>query len=178
MLQISSPRSLLLNASYEPMRVITWQKALVLWFQGKADILEFHTAFARSINQKFQLPSVIRLRRYVARKKPQHYVRFCREHVYIRDNYTCQYCGHAFGAKHLTLDHVIPASQNGPKNWTNMVTACRDCNQKKANRTPATANMPLLQEPKTPLWLPTLKLEIGNKEIPEDWTPYLAALTG
>lgn len=178
MLHMSSLRSLLLNASYEPMRVVTWQKALVLWFQGKADILEFHTAFARTINDKFRLPSVIRLRTYVSRKKPNHAIRFCREHVYIRDNYTCQYCGHVFSPKHLTLDHVVPASQNGPKNWTNVVAACRDCNQRKANRTPKLANMPLLTEPRIPAWLPTLALEIGTKDVPEDWTPYLNLKTG
>jgi 5-methylcytosine-specific restriction endonuclease McrA len=177
MKHMSSLRSLLLNSSYEPMRVVTWQKALVLWFQGKVEILEFHTAYARSVQRRFQLPSVLRLKAYV-RPRSHLAVRFCRENVYIRDNYTCQYCGERFSAKALTLDHVVPASQNGLKNWTNVVSACRDCNQRKANRTPTGANMPLLSEPRVPGWLPTLQLEINEDHVPPDWAPYLRLQTG
>ncbi|QDK36424.1 HNH endonuclease [Bdellovibrio sp. NC01] len=177
MQHMASARSLLLNASYEPMRIVTWQKALVLWFQDKVEILEYHSAFARSVSLRFKLPSVLRLKSYV-RPRANHAVRFCRENVYIRDNYTCQYCGEKFSAKQLTLDHVVPASQNGPKNWTNVVSACRDCNQRKANRTPRTANMPLLTEPHTPSWLPTLQLEISEDHVPPDWAPYLRLKTG
>jgi 5-methylcytosine-specific restriction endonuclease McrA len=107
-------------------------------------------------------------------------VRFCRENVYIRDNYTCQYCGDKLSAKHLTLDHVIPASKNGKKNWTNVVSACRTCNQRKANRTPQTANMPLLSEPKMPSWLPIRELEIQMEmeQAPESWLEYLRFKAG
>lgn len=177
MMHVSSLRSLLLNSSYEPMKVVSWQKALVLWFQGKVDVLEYHAVFVRSVQRHFQLPSVLRLKRYV-RPKNFNVVRFCRENVYIRDNYTCQYCHTRFPAKVLTLDHVVPASQNGPKNWTNVVTACRDCNQRKANRTPLIANMPLLTEPRVPNWLPTLQLEIRESPVPADWEPYLRLKTG
>ncbi|HEX7676056.1 MAG TPA: HNH endonuclease [Bdellovibrio sp.] len=177
MQHMASVRSLLLNASYEPMRIVSWQKALVLWFQDKVEILEYHSAFARSVHLRFKLPSVLRLKNYV-RPRLNHAVRFCRENVYIRDNYTCQYCGTKFSAKQLTLDHVVPASQNGPKNWTNVVSACRDCNQRKANRTPRTANMPLLNEPRAPSWLPTLELEISEDHVPPDWAPYLRLKAG
>lgn len=177
MKQMSSLRSLLLNSSYEPMRVVSWQKALVLWFQGKVEVLEYHSAFARSVHRRFQLPSVLRLKSYV-RPRTAGAVRFCRENVYIRDNYTCQYCGNRFPAKSLTLDHVVPASQNGPKDWKNIVSACRDCNQRKANRTPNKANMPLLTEPGAPGWLPTLQLEISEDHVPPDWAPYLRLSTG
>lgn len=177
MMHISSLRTLLLNSSYEPMRVVSWQKALVLWFQGKVDVLEFHAGFARSIQRSFQLPSVLRLKTYV-KPRGSHAVRFCRENVYIRDNYTCQYCATKLPPRQLTLDHVVPASQNGPKNWTNVVSACRECNQKKANRTPRTANMPLLAEPRAPNWLPTLQLEVREEDVPMDWEPYLRLNTG
>ncbi len=176
-MQLSSLRSLLLNASYEPMQIVTWQKALVLWFQGKVEILEYHSAFARSVQRKFQLPSVLRLKTYV-RPRTAGAVRFCRENVYIRDNYTCQYCGNKFSHRNLTLDHVIPASHNGPKNWTNVVSACRDCNQKKANRTPRTANMPLLNEPRAPNWKPALQIEVSEDHFPQDWAPYLRLKAG
>ena len=173
----SSFRALLLNSSYEPMKVISWQKALILWFQGKVEVVEFHPAFARSVRSSFQLPSILRLKSYV---RPRSYgaVRFCRENVYIRDNFTCQYCGERFSSKHLTLDHVVPASKKGPKNWTNVVAACRCCNQRKANRTPQTANMPLLKKPEAPDWLPSTDLEVKPGAVPRSWLQYLEFKAG
>ena len=167
-----SSRSLLLNASYEPMKIIGWQKALILWFQGKAEILEYHSFFARSASASFQLPSVMRLKSYV---RPKNFgeVRFCRENIYIRDGYTCQYCGERHGGKELTLDHVIPVSKKGPTNWTNVVTACRPCNQKKGGRTPLTAGMPLLSMPCTPAWLPNPSLDYSSLHMPGSWAQYL-----
>lgn len=174
---ISAVRSLLLNSSYEPMRILSWQKALILWFQGKVEILEYHGHFARSARSRFQLPSVLKLRSYV-RPRTNGYVRFCRENVYIRDHFTCQYCGRKYAQKILTLDHVVPASQKGGKNWTNVVTACRECNQKKANRTPFQADMPLLKEPRVPVWLPVIEFEIKPDSVPNSWEPYLKYRAG
>lgn len=173
-----STRALLLNSSYEPMKVVGWQKAVLLWFQGKVEILEYHNVFARSVRSSFQIPSVMRLKTYV---RPRSYgaVRFCRENVYIRDAYTCQYCGEKPRAlRELTLDHVIPASKQGPKSWTNVVTACRDCNQRKANRTPQTANMPLLKAPIIPSWLPSPELDFKPGFAPEEWVQYLQYQAG
>lgn len=173
----ASNRALLLNSSYEPMKVVSWQKALILWLQGKVEVLEFHSAFARSVRSSFRIPSVMRLKSYV-RPRSLGAVRFCRENVYIRDNYTCQYCGEQNNLKNLTLDHVVPASKKGPKNWTNVVTACRDCNQRKANRTPQTANMPLLSIPVAPSWLPSEELAVKENHTPEAWFQYLQYHTG
>jgi 5-methylcytosine-specific restriction endonuclease McrA len=174
---LKSARSLLLNASYEPMKIISWQRALILWFQGKADVVEYHNTFVRSVRSSFQLPSILRLKSYV-RPRSLGAVRFCRENVYIRDNFTCQYCGEHFPNKHLTLDHVVPASKKGPKNWTNMVTACRDCNQRKANRTPQSANMPLLSDPMVPTWLPSPGLDVKTGQVPSAWLQYLQFKAG
>lgn len=176
-MQIASMRALLLNSSYEPMRIVSWQKALVLWFQGKVEILEYHPTFARSVRSSFQLPSVLRLRTYV-RPRSLGAIRFCRENVYIRDNFTCQYCGVPYPPKQLTMDHVVPASRMGKKSWTNVVTACRGCNQKKADRTPLQAKMPLLQEPKIPTWLPVVQVEIKPGQVPVTWLQYLQFKTG
>ena len=104
----TSFKALVLNASYEPLRIISWQKALMMWFQDKVEILEYHTAFARSVSTSFKLPSVLRLKTYIRPKRIDG-VRFCRENVYIRDNYTCQYCAVKFPYKDLTIDHVLPA---------------------------------------------------------------------
>lgn len=168
----TSFKALVLNASYEPMRIISWQKALMMWFQDKVEILEYHTAFARSVSTTFKLPSVLRLKSYIRPRKLDG-VRFCRENVYIRDNYTCQYCVQKFPYKDLTIDHVLPASQGGPKTWTNVVTACRQCNQTKANRTPEKAKMPLLKVPKAPAWLPIIDFEVMPGGAPPTWQDYL-----
>lgn len=172
---LSALKCLVLNSSYEPLRIVNWQKAIILFFQGKVEILEQHQVFARSIRSSFPLPSVLKLKSYV-RPRTSGAIRFCRENVYIRDNYTCQYCGSRGHAKTLTLDHVVPASHLGKKTWTNVVSACRDCNQKKANRTPKQAKMPLLTEPKAPQWLPITTFDLSN--LPDQWAQYLTFKTG
>ena len=170
--QTPSLKALILNASYEPLRIVSWQKALILWFQDKVEILEYHTKFVRSVSATFELPSVIRMKKYVKPKRIDG-VRFCRENVYIRDLFMCQYCCVKFAAKDLTIDHVVPASQGGPKNWTNVVTACRACNQRKANRTPEKAKMPLFKPVKAPAWLPVLEHEVPADKAPSAWKEYL-----
>ncbi len=165
-------RSLVLNSSYEPIKVIGWQKALILWFQDKVEVLEFHSTFVRSARDSFRLPSVMRLKRYI-RPRNDSRVKFSRENVYLRDHYTCQYCNVKFSARELTLDHVIPASKMGLKTWTNVVTACRPCNHRKSNRTPLAANMPLRSPPRVPDWLPAHHLEINKESVPETWLGYL-----
>lgn len=181
----SIARVLLLNASYEPMKIVSWQKALILWFQGKVEALEYHSVFARSVRASFQIPSVIRLKNYI-RPKNLGKVRFSRENVYIRDNFTCQYCGQYFGhrvsIKILTLDHVVPASKSGPKSWTNVVAACRECNQKRANKSLHVAGMALLREPKAPSWLIAPELDVTfekvSEKFPDTWLPYLQLKSG
>lgn len=174
---LPSHRALLLNASYEPMRIVCWQKGLILWFQGKVEVLEFHSVFARSVRTSFQLPSVLRLKEYV-RPRSLSVVRFCRENVYLRDDYTCQYCRIQFPEKFLTLDHVVPASKQGPKTWNNVVTACQKCNQRKGNRTPHGAGMPLMKQPETPQWLPNSEFEFKNQQFPAVWLNYLRFQVG
>lgn len=150
-----------------------WQKAILLWFQGKVDIVETHEVVVHSVSINFQVPSIIRLRRFV-RHRPAPVIRFSRENVYLRDNLSCQYCGirHSFGE--LTLDHVVPVSHGGRKSWTNVVTACRKCNQRKGNRTPDQAAMPLLSRPVIPSWLPNQPLEINFQIVPDSWRVYLS----
>lgn len=172
---IKNFRVLVLNASYEPLKIVSWQKALTLWFQDKVDVLEYHSAAARSVNRSFEIPSILRLKKYVKMSRTEG-VKFCRENIYIRDSYTCQYCSEKLNYKDLTIDHVLPVSQGGGKNWKNIVTACRPCNQKKANRTPEKAKMPLLNKPKEPLWLPIIdiyKIDHLTEKNPSTWNDYL-----
>lgn len=164
--------ALLLNATYEPIKVINWQKAITLLIMGKAEMLEIQNAFVRSANDQFPLPSVLRLvRRVRVPKKP---VQFSRANVYRRDDYQCQYCGDHFAPAALTFDHVMPRSRGGETSWLNIVTACQECNRFKGDRTPAEAQMPLLNNPKEPNWLPFADSRYSGSETHrQEWRPYL-----
>ena len=170
---LNFPRVLLLNATYEPLQVVSWQKAMILWFQEKVDVLESHEVLIRSFRKDYSAPAVLRLRYYI---KPKQFrrVRLSRENIFIRDNYECQYCGDEFPYKDLTLDHVMPVSRGGPKSWKNLVTACHKCNHKKGNRTPREAGMPLLSKPVPLKWTPQFDMKSRIKYNEDIWSPYLS----
>lgn len=162
--------TLLLNASYEPLKIISWQRAMVLTLTEKADILETYEGQGiRSADQSFPWPAVARLRSRVSWMNKG--VRFSRINVYRRDEFTCQYCGTQFSPGKLTFDHVIPKSQGGRTNWKNIVTACVPCNQAKGAQTPEQAGMTLLKEPKAPRWFQS-DLVSQRSSL---WEPYLWA---
>ena len=100
--------TLLLNASYEPLRIISWKKALTLFFAGKVEVIEEYEHQVHAITFAIKLPSIIRLLKYV-RVKKHNRVKFSRANIYARDDYTCQYCGKKFPSEDLTFDHVVPS---------------------------------------------------------------------
>lgn len=165
-------QTLLLNATYEPIKVVDWQKAITLWSRGRVEILETHDREARAVTFTFKIPSVVRLLRYVKIRRSEH-VPFTRANIYARDGHQCQYCGLQFKREELTFDHVIPVAQGGTKSWENIVSACEECNRHKANRTPEQAGMTLLSTPKRPLTLAALKLSIGLRKTPDSWRSFL-----
>ena len=162
---------LLLNITYEPLRVINWQKALTLLLLGKVEVLEEYGREIHSISFSIKLPSVVRLLKLI--KKPKSAVRFSRQNIYSRDKYRCQYCGRKFPSEDLTYDHVLPKSRGGKTEWNNIVTCCMPCNRQKGGRTPPEACMRLVQPPVRPRWVPALKITVGFKEIPTSWRDYL-----
>ncbi len=163
--------ALLLNASYEPLSIVNWKKAIILLLRGKAEMLVSHPRQIRSATQSYELPSVLRLQRRV--RIPRRRINFSRHNVYRRDNFACQYCGKRFAAVDLTFDHVIPRSRGGETSWTNIVTSCQPCNRLKCSRTPREAQMPLLNQPSEPRWWP-FSASAGNlDDHPKDWRPYL-----
>ena len=164
---------LLLNASYEPLRVVHWQKAITLWCQGKVEVIEVHDREIRAVSISFKLPSVIRLIRFVKIKRRYDYVPFSRANIYARDKHTCQYCGSVFAISDLTFDHVIPVAQAGRKDWENIVTCCVGCNRKKGGRTPREAKMHLIRSPRRPNSVPAIRITIGLRDAPENWRDYL-----
>lgn len=168
--------TLLLNAGFEPLRVVSWQRAFVLVFQGKVEILEEYSSAIRTVNTQFKIPAVIRLRRWVNLKRNQPVIRFSRANVYARDDFRCQYCYQRFTERELTLDHVKPVVRGGKKTWENIVAACMRCNQRKSDRTPEEAGFKLLKMPRVPHWLPGVVGSIRTKSTPDVWEPYLALL--
>jgi len=140
---------LLLNNENEPLNITSWRRALVLLIKGKAEYIEKLYELEKSIKiGETYIPRTIKLTYNVA--IPELELPFSRENIFARDNYTCQYCGMEFKSSDLTLDHVFPKSRGGKDDWGNIVACCKHCNQKKSNRTPDEANMPLLSEPKKP----------------------------
>jgi 5-methylcytosine-specific restriction endonuclease McrA len=166
-------QTLLLNATYEPLKVVHWQKAVTLWCQGKVEIVAVHDREIRAVSFSFKLPSVIRLLRYVRIKKRFDYVPFSRANIYARDAYTCQYCAQSHPTPELTFDHVVPVSRGGRKDWENIVTCCVSCNRKKGGRTPEEARMRLVRTPRRPDSAPAIRITIGLRSAPDSWRDYL-----
>lgn len=165
-------QTLVLNASYEPLKVVDWQRAITLWVQGKVEIVETHDREVRAVSFTFRLPSVVRLLQMV-RLKRRPVVQFTRANIYARDEFTCQYCWEPHEPEDLTFDHVVPVSQGGKRGWTNIVTACEPCNRKKANRTPEEAGLALKRQPRRPTVLaPTVKLKLSWR-APASWQSWL-----
>jgi 5-methylcytosine-specific restriction endonuclease McrA len=166
-------QTLLLNATYEPLRVVHWQKAITLWAQGKVEIVAHYDREIRSVSFSIKLPSVIRLLRRIRIRKTVEYVPFSRANIYARDNHACQYCGHGFPTSELTFDHVTPVAQGGRKDWENIVTCCISCNRRKGGRTPEQAGMHLIRHPRRPDKVPALRVRFGLRNAPDSWRDYV-----
>lgn len=165
--------TLVLNASYEPLKIVDWQRAITLWCQGKAEIISTHDREVRAVTFSFKLPSVVRLLRFVRVRGRREHVPFTRANIYRRDDYSCQYCGETFDSEELTFDHVIPAAQGGGRSWGNIATACVPCNRRKGARTPEESGMSLLRAPRMPRPSPVFRVSIGLRKTPESWRDYL-----
>ncbi len=164
---------LVLNSSFEPLKIVSWQKAMHLLFQGKVEVLEEYDREIRTVSLSIRLPAVLRLIRFIPFKPRKNLIRFSRANIFLRDQFTCQYCGYKRHRHELTLDHVIPAVQGGQKDWSNIVTACIECNQEKGGRTPNQAKMRLIAKPAEPQWLPTFIIRYRLNSAPDRWKMYL-----
>jgi 5-methylcytosine-specific restriction endonuclease McrA len=168
---MTATRTLLLSQSYEPIKVISWQRAITLLSLGKVEVIEEYERDIRTVSVVFKMPAVVRLLRAFRRhKKP---VKFSRVNIYARDKYRCQYCGKKAPMKELTYDHVMPRSRGGKTTWTNIVTCCYECNRTKANRTPREARMRLRKEPIQPKWVPAVSIRLSASSMPDAWADYL-----
>jgi 5-methylcytosine-specific restriction endonuclease McrA len=164
---------LLLNASYEPLSLVTAPKALTLVWRRVAEVLELDRGqFVRTTRFEFELPSVIRLTQYIDIRQRQNRVTN-RHRIFARDHYRCQYCGRRGTAFDLTLDHILPKSRGGRTVADNLVTSCKACNNRKGDRTPEEARMPLLTNPAALFYgLERAALRQAAETRPE-WRKYL-----
>lgn len=183
---------LLLNASYEPLSVVSVQRALGLILRGCVEAVPDAgiACTVRSASAAWSVPTVLRLRRYV--HVPQRGATWSRQGVLQRDRYTCIYCGTRLGLpakavrllggrpvdivlkarttrEDFTVDHLIPRSRGGRNTWTNTACACCWCNRRKADRKPEEAGLKLLWEPKTP----RVDYLVMSGDVPEAWKIYL-----
>lgn len=158
---------LILNQDFSAVSLCSVQKAFVLLYLQKAEMLEkAESGVLRSISATFPKPSVIRLQRYV--HIPYKGIALSRHNLMKRDHFQCQYCG---GNKNLTLDHIMPRSRGGQSSWTNLITACNRCNSKKGDRTPEEAGLTMKQKPKKPTLAAFLTLHASTFDA--TWKNYL-----
>lgn len=158
--------TLKLDASWRPIEIIDAYKGFNMVYSGRAKIVEHHPYH---ITKTAQFPSVIVLKSYISNRKLS--ITCNRKNVAWKYNHVCQYCGQSFKFSDLTMDHVIPKSKGGDSSWWNIVTACKKCNGRKGNKTPAQARMPLLCVPKPPKV--TVREYYRTIKFPDSWYNYL-----
>lgn len=181
-------KCLLLNCDFTPMCIIGWKKAII-WYIKNYDLNNYGIQILENYNdhilcasgKSIPVPAVARTTNYWRPFNKVH-VKLSRKNLFTRDNYSCQYCGKYLHTNQLTYDHIIPKSRfknhKDSTSWTNIVTACRKCNIKKANKTPKEANMALLSTPISPKFSPkylpwyqqVITIDTDSKEI---WEKYI-----
>ena len=159
-------RALVLNATYEPLCVVSARRAVVLVLLEKAELLHESGEAMHSEHLTVPVPSVIRLRYYVrvpfARRAALN-----RRAVFARDGSRCQYCA----GPAESIDHVVPRSRGGEHAWENVVAACRPCNSRKRDRLLSETTMTLRRRPAVPRELTWVAVSVGA--VPDSWEPYL-----
>ena len=158
---------LVLNQDYRAISICSVRRAVILiWLQKAELVAAIETRRVRSPSVALDWPSVIRLKVYVP--FPYRKVMLSRKNILRRDGFRCQYCG-TRGA--LTVDHVLPKSRGGRDRWENLVAACVPCNNRKGNRTPEEAKMPLPRKPFRPSHVMFFRDFVGT--LDENWKPFL-----
>ena len=168
MSKINYKRCLELNSAYLPTKIINSDRAFILYLKGNAEIIHSHPETFKLVNPSLEIyrPSVIRVNKYFNGKI--HRVKFSRENVFKRDNYTCVYCGED-EPRAMTIDHVIPKSKGGEDSFENCVTACRPCNAEKDDLTVEEWG----REHPNPYRPHFLQMMKHIDYVPQDWLKYL-----
>jgi len=162
---------LILDIRYYPFMIANFQKAIQMYLRG-IKCLEFHPSqVIRTPHQKFMVPIVMLVNSVIDVRHI--YVTPSRQLIFLRDGYVCQYCGREVSEKEATVDHVIPKSKGGPWSWTNLVTCCPECNQKKGDAIWTPLNKPTRPEPFIVTFKKTIKkVDLETLDV---WLSYLPA---
>jgi len=187
-------RVLILNRLWQAVNIVGVHRAFSLLMQDHAQVIhtrdgsfrllggadwlalsrdeppEEGEAVVATVQRNIRVPKVLLLRRYD--RLPVQEVKFTRENLFERDRYRCQYCGNAYDARHLNLDHVIPRDKGGRTSWENIVTSCVKCNSRKANRLPHQANMRLIRKPERPRMRPFVSTLVDG-DCDADWATFV-----
>lgn len=176
----------MLNRSWRPVHVTTVRRAICMVFRDAARVVcpERLSTFTfsewlgqsivdrdsaiRSPSVQLAAPEVVLLVQYD--RVPCHQAPFTRRNLFLRDDFTCQYCGKRCNTDHLSVDHVLPRSRGGNTSWENCVLACVGCNARKADRTLKEAGLHLLRPPTRPRWTPYLNLRPSQRM--ESWSRF------
>lgn len=168
---------LLLNKDYQPLRVMSWKEAFVKLYgpSNSVDVVRFYDDFVvHSAYKTHKVPAVMVVRsRYVNFKRKVKPGANYKKYVYVRDKYLCQYCGKNCNYNELTVDHVKPKSKGGSNSWTNLVTCCIDCNNKKADMSCEEAKMFPKWKPRPITDFDLKKLYFESYYIEPEWKPYM-----
>jgi 5-methylcytosine-specific restriction endonuclease McrA len=179
--------ALVLNADYQPMSYLPlslwhWQDAVKAVFNGKVTVVDVYPdVIVRATTLQLSLPSVIALNDYVPTQhfQHQHAAAFTKRHVFLRDEYRCQYCHGRFDPKDLSLDHVQPRCLGGRLEWENAVTCCKVCNGRKGSLTLkelSRVNMKLTRLPFKPSQFDLARIAsslLSPRKVHVTWEPYL-----
>ena len=165
---------LTLSHTYEPLGVISWEKAINLVFSGKVLTLAEYDRKVSSPTYSMKVPSVIVFKS--SKRVRAKLARFSRKNVWVRDEGKCQYCGIHVPPDGYTLDHVVPKTRGGTTHWGNVVTCCYTCNQKKGDKSVQQAGMKLLKPVVKPQVLPYIhdvEFHADHKQLPQEWKYWL-----
>lgn len=158
---------LVLNRFFQAVQITSARRAFSLFFKGQVKAVDESYAtydfgtwiclppsdeMVQTPRYQVRVPRVVQLIHYDS--VPKFRIRFSRRNVFLRDKHVCQYCGNRFEDRELTLDHVTPVSRGGGNSWDNLVTCCFRCNNRKGDRIPSEAGMPLQNTPRRPYWIP------------------------
>jgi len=162
---------LLLNSDYRVLRFVDWSRALKLLLKNKIEIIDrWEEIKIRTVDGSIILPATIRLKNQVRFHRAK--IKFSKNLIKRRDNYTCQYCGKIQDRKKLTIDHVVPVSKGGESSFANCVAACYKCNNKKNNSLLSQTTMKLRRKPACPLYSIYFGLSVTSKHH-TNWTIFL-----
>lgn len=183
---------LVLNRLWQAVHICSARGAVCLLYSGRAKALDYDYAlydwdawvrrpsderevsgdFVQGVSTRFVVPRVVQLVQFD--RVPRSHVKFTRANIYLRDRYSCQYCGHKGKKSELNIDHLVPRSRGGGSTWENVVVACIPCNRRKANRLPEEIGMFPQRRPTRPRWHPALT-PVGDGPPPPQWRPFLEA---